>query len=121
MTHGHQPHIVLPKPFDRLNESLFHLPDGNFFARSAVGVGHIKYMTQLIRRIRIDQQRNAFGIAINPAAMLIPPADFGAGCRIRLLCENQQLLLKRIFEIIRRSGQEVHIVVCIYCQSPQMF
>lgn len=78
-------------------------------------------MTQLIRRIRIDQQRNAFGIAINPAAMLIPPADFGAGCRIRLLCENQQLLLKRIFEIIRRSGQEVHIVICIYCQSPQMF
>ena len=107
--------------FDRLNESLFHLPDRNFFARSAVGVGHIKYMTQLIRRIRIDQQRNAFGIAINPAAMLIPPADFGAGCRIRLLCENQQLLLKRIFEIIRRSGQEVHIVIRIHCQSPQMF
>ena len=107
--------------FDRLNESLFHLPDGNFFARSAVGVGHIKYMTQLIRRIRIDQQRNAFGIAINPTAMLIPPADFGAGCRIRLLCKNQQLLLKRIFEIIGRSGQEVHIVIRIHCQSPQMF
>ena len=107
--------------FDRLNESLFHLPDGNFFARSAVGVGYIKHMTQLIRCIRIDQQRNAFGIAINPAAMLIPPADFGAGCRIRLLCENQQLLLKRIFEIIRRSGQEVHIVIRIHCQSPQMF
>ena len=107
--------------FDRLNESLFHLPDGNFFARSAVGVGYIKHMTQLIRCIRIDQQRNAFGIAINPAAMLIPPADFGAGCRIRLLCENQQLLLKRIFEIIRRSGQKVHIVIRIHCQSPQMF
>ena len=107
--------------FDRLNESLFHLPDGNFFARSAVGVGYIKYMTQLIRRICIDQQRNAFGIAVDPAAMLIPPADFGAGCRIRLLCENQQLLLKRIFEIIGRSGQEVHVVVRIHCQSPQMF
>ena len=107
--------------FDRLNESLFHLPDGNFFARSAVGVGYIKHMTQLIRCIRIDQQRNAFGIAVDPAAMLIPPADFGAGCRIRLLCKNQQLLLKRIFEIIGRSGQEVHVVVRIHCQSPQMF
>ena len=107
--------------FDRLNESLFHLPDGNFFARSAVGVGHIKHMTQLIRCIRIDQQRNAFGIAVDPAAMLIPPADFGAGCRIRLLCENQQLLLKGIFEVIGRSGQEVHVVIRIHCQSPQMF
>ena len=92
--------------FDRLDEPLFHLPDRNLYSRSTVGAGHIKHITQLIRRIRIDQQRNAFGIAIDPSAMLIPPADFGASCRIRLLCENQQLLLKRIFEIIRRSGQK---------------
>ena len=70
-------------------------------------------MTQLIRRIRIDQQRNAFGIAINPTAMLIPPADFGAGCRIRLLCENQQLLLKGIFEVIF-DIKEIYLVEILF-------
>lgn len=71
-----------------------HLPKDDVPSGTAVGVGDIKDMSQLVGNISVDQQRDAFRALVYPSAEFIPCVDFRTRRCFRLLRMDEQLLLK---------------------------
>jgi len=90
----HRPFILGPHP-----------PDGNRAPCIAVGVEHIKDVTQSVRRvILIHQQRYPLCTPIYITSIPVPETDFSAGCGVRLLRVDQKLLPKAVLEIVGGCG-----------------
>ncbi|MCI8595159.1 MAG: hypothetical protein HFF09_07920 [Oscillospiraceae bacterium] len=88
----------------------FHLPDGDCPPLPAVGVGHIKNIAQAVAPSGIHQQGYSRCAFIDPAAPLVPKADFRAGRGVRLLGKNQKLVTEIVFEVVSGGSQKCHVV-----------
>ena len=90
-----------------------HLPKGDVPSGTAVGVGDIKDMSQLVGNISVDQQRDAFRALVYPSAEFIPCVDFRTRRCIWLLRMDEQLLLKAVLVVVCRRNQKIGISVGI--------
>lgn len=90
-----------------------HLPDGDGAPLTAIGIGHIKDIPQLITPVRVHQQGDPPGATVDIAAMLIPEVDLGAGGGVRLLCVDQKLVTEIVLEVVGGGGQKGHVIPAV--------
>ncbi|MED4956556.1 hypothetical protein ABEO75_15190 [Paenibacillus macerans] len=79
---------------------------------SALGIRYVKHMAQAQVVAPIFDQGNPFCAALHPAIQpLVPNFNRRAGRRVRTLCVDQQLILKRIFIVPGRRPQKIRPAV----------
>ena len=101
---------VLQPLYDRALVLRLHLPDGDGAPHTAVGVGHIKDVPQLVAPLGVHQQGDPRSAPVYPPAMLIPEVGLCAGGGVRLLGENQKLVAETVLEVMGGGVQERHII-----------
>ncbi|WP_300758088.1 hypothetical protein [uncultured Oscillibacter sp.] len=90
-----------------------HLPDRDGTSGSAVRVGHIKDVPQLVALAGVHQEGDPRGATVHPAAMRVPEVGLGAGGGVRLLGKNQKLVTEIVLEVMGGGVQERHIVPAV--------
>ena len=88
---------------------ILQLPEIDFPACSAVGIGQIEHIPKLIGNIPVDQKGNASCAFVDPSAKLVPCVDLCTGGCIRFLCVDQQLFLEIVLIVVCGGMQEDHI------------
>ena len=98
---------------DRVFILRLHSPKGNISARAAVSVGHIEYISQLVRNISVHQKGNSLSALVNPSTEPVPCVNFGTRRSLRLLRVNEKLLLKTVFVVVCRRYKKIRITLGI--------
>lgn len=80
-----------------------HLPELDSTARVAVGVRQVEHIAEPVARGAHVQKGNSLGALVDPAAQAVPYVDSGAGNGVRLLLEDQELLLEAVL-VVSGSG-----------------
>ncbi|MBR0230738.1 MAG: hypothetical protein IJQ53_00675 [Clostridia bacterium] len=100
---------------DLISVPILHPPKPHFISVSAVGVGEIEDVAQLVGNIPVNEKGDPFRSLVHPSSEPIPHFDLGTCGRIRLLCEDEDLIRKAVFVVVRRSPQKRHIGLRLLC------
>ena len=80
-----------------------HLPELDGAARVAVGVCQVEHIAEAVAGGAHVQEGDAPGALVDPAAQPVPDVDSGTGDGVRLLLEDQELLLEVVL-VVSGSG-----------------
>ena len=83
-----------------------HLPELDGAARVAVGVRQVEHIAEPVAGGAHIQEGDAPGALVDPAAQTVPYVDSGAGNGVRLLLEDQKLLLEVVLIVAGSRPKE---------------
>ena len=88
---------------DLVAVTILHPPEPHFVSVTTVGIGEVEDVAQLIGNILVNEKGDAFGAFVDPSSEPVPHPNLGAGGRVRLLREDEDLIREAVLIVVRRG------------------